>query len=335
MSLEERFSSHLASRYPAARSSNFNFLAKGFESELYAFNLQDSLSSEKQYILRLLTGKGAAEKLLREARGLTLLHKAGFPVPALLYQETDPEILGQPFEVIEKLEGRALWPVLASAEFHEVTHLLSKFGLLLARLHSLDWRSCIENADVYEKYPTLLLDETVSQYRSLYTKFGLKGFLRLLDWLDSHKHEISARPAIVHQDFHANNVLLCSDDQFFVIDWTQFAVSDYRIDLCWTVLIMGDLGNPEWKKQILTAYSSASNQPLPLGDLDYFNVIVYMKLLASTVISFLYTPQEVGLRPETRNITKEQASIYKRLSQRITRITGQSLPELEKIWEKT
>jgi aminoglycoside phosphotransferase (APT) family kinase protein len=332
MTLVDRLLLYIASRYPDAVVSNFNFLASGFESEIYTFHLQLSRSSQKNYILRLFTGEGATEKLIREARGLSLLQKAGYPVPALLLQETEPRVLGKPFEIIDKLEGQALWSVLTSAESHQEGQLLSRFGLLLAQLHKLDWRLFTANPDVYEKNPTLLLDETISQYRSLYAKYNLKGFIQVTDWLDIHKYEISVRPAVVHQDFHANNVFLCSNDQLFVIDWTQFAVSDYRIDLGWTLLIMGDLGNTHWGEQIFSAYTSDSKGPIE--HLDYFNVIVYMKLLASTVISFTFSPEELGLRPEALELTKEQLSIHKQLSQRIRNITGLTVPELEDVLER-
>ena len=332
MSVADRLSRYLTSRYPDAVVSNFNFLVSGFESEIYTFQLQPSHFSQRGYILRLFTGKGATEKLTREARGLSLLHKAGYPVPALLLQETDAGILGKPFEIIEKLDGQALWPILASVEPHQQSQLLSRFGSLLAQLHKLDWRLFAENPDVYEKHPTLLLTDVISQYRSLYTKYNLKGFLQIIDWLDTPKNEISVRPAVVHQDFHANNILLCSYDQLFVIDWTQCAISDYRIDLAWTLLIMGDLGNPDWGKQILNAYASNSNDPI--DHLDYFNVLVTMKLLASTVISFHVGPEELGLRPEALKLTKEQLSIYKQLSQRIRTMTGLVVPEVEDVLER-
>ncbi len=332
MTLAEHLALYLASRYSDATISNFNLLAGGFESEIYTFRLQRLNSSQKNYILRLFTGEGASEKLTRESRALFLLHEAGYPVPALLLQEPGPEILGKPFEIIDKLEGQALWPVLASVESHQQRQYLSKFGSLLAQLHKLDWRLFTTNPDAYEKNPTLLLDEIISHYHSLYTKYNLKGFVQLVDWLDIHKYEVSVHPAVVHQDFHANNVFLCSNDQLFVIDWTQFGVSDYRLDLAWTLLIMGDLGNPDWKKQIFDAHASDFNDPIQ--HLDYFNVIAYMKLLASTAISFTFSPEELGLRPEAVKLTKEQLSIYEQIYQQIRKITGLAIPELEGVLER-
>jgi aminoglycoside phosphotransferase (APT) family kinase protein len=330
--LADRLSDYLRSRYPGATVSPVRFLVSGFESEIHTFDLQGANASQEHYVLRLFTGRGAAEKLRREASALSLLQRAGYPVPGLLLQETNLELLGKPFEIIEKLEGQALWPALASANPEQQQRLLSGFGSLLAQLHQLDWRSFTDEPDRYEKNPALLLEEIISHYRSLYTKYNLRGFLQVLDWLEAHKREISVQPAVVHQDFHANNVFLCPDDQLFVIDWTQFAVSDYRIDLCWSLLIMGDFGNPDWGKQIWDAYQSHSSHPV--DHMDYFHVIVYMKLLASTVISRKFSPEELGLRPETGQITREQVSIYQQLSQRLQTITGVSIPELEETFEE-
>jgi hypothetical protein len=59
-----------------------------------------------------------------------------------------------------------------------------------------------------------------------------------------------------------------------------------------------------------------------------------MKLLASTVISFTFSPEELGLRPEVVELTKEQLSIYKQLSQWMRKITGLTVPELEDVLER-
>jgi aminoglycoside phosphotransferase (APT) family kinase protein len=315
---------YLASRYPDVNISDFKFLASGFESEIYTFQLELTGSEGKDLVLRLFPGDGAAKKLAREANALAFLKQADFPVPGLFAQETDSTILGRPFEIIEKLEGQALWPVLASVNSDQVEELLRRFGALLAQLHQVDWRLSNQHS---HKDPAFILDEILEGYRSLYMKYDLKGFLKVIDWLDSHKSEISTQPAIVHQDFHANNVFLCTDDRLFVIDWTQFAISDYRIDLCWTLLIMCDLGNKEWRKPIINAYTANFNRSME--NLDYFNVIVHMKLLASAVISVSFTPEEIGLQSGSVDAIKAELPVYKQLAQQIQTITGITIPELE------
>jgi aminoglycoside phosphotransferase (APT) family kinase protein len=326
--LDHQLLKYITSRHPGVEILEFKFLARGFESEIYTFCLQFPDMSQKYFVLRMFPGDGAAEKLNREANALCLLQKAGYPVPGLLLQETDPQILGMPFEIIEKLEGQALWPALAMAEADQADQLLKRFGQLLAQLHNLDLQLFVDQLDIAKKESTNLLDKILSEYRTLYTKYDLKGFIEVLKWLDAHKNEISMRPAIVHQDFHANNVFLCTNDQLSVIDWTQFAVSDHRIDLCWTLLIMGDLGNPDWKSKILNAYTTEFKGPVE--NLDYFNVIVYMKLLASAVISVSFNPEEIGLQSGSVDAVKAQLPIYRQLAQRIQNITGMAVPELDK-----
>jgi len=326
--LADQLVSYISTRLPG-EINKFEFIASGFESEIYSFGLRQSNNSQKNYIVRLFPGDGASEKLMREARGLSLLQKASYPVPELLLQETDPTPLGMPFEIMEKLEGQVLWPFLATVEPDEQRQLLSRFGVLLVQLHTLDWQLFIDDPNKYQHNPTLILDESISEYRSLYTTYNLPGFLQIIEWLDEHKYEISVRPAVVHRDFHANNIFLCPGNQLFVIDWTQFGISDYRVDLSWTLLIMGDLGNKNWGKQIFNAYASGFHSQIE--DIDYFNVIANMKLLASAVISNTYDPKELGLRSERIGITKKQLSVYKQLSQRLRNITQITIPELDNL----
>lgn len=95
---------------------------------------------------------------------------------------------------------------------------------------------------------------------------------------------------------------------------------------------MGDFGNTAWGPEILNAYISHSNHLAE--NLDYFHVIVSMKLLASTVIAFTFGPEEVGLRGETLETARGQLSIYQQLYERVRGITGLTLPELEAILEE-
>jgi len=74
------------------------------------------MDTPKTFVLRPYLGDGATQKSIREACGLGQLHQAGYPVPAILLSETDSSVLGRPFTIMEKLEGRPLWPVLTYAK---------------------------------------------------------------------------------------------------------------------------------------------------------------------------------------------------------------------------
>jgi aminoglycoside phosphotransferase (APT) family kinase protein len=154
--LASRLQNYLAEHYPGATLSGFQFITSGYESEVYAFNLQGASETPKDLILRLLPGEGALQKLTREAHGLRLLHQAGYPVPELFLYETNPAHLGKPFTIQERLSGRSLWPILAQSTPEQAGHLLRRFGELQARLHQLDWKPFTAKAALYESNPTVM-----------------------------------------------------------------------------------------------------------------------------------------------------------------------------------
>lgn len=307
--------------------SNLQYVQSGWECDIYAFTLDNHTGGHRDWILRLFRGEDAAEKAALEARGLRQLHAAGYPVPEMLLVEGDETILGKPFIIMEKLDGQALWGVLASAVPPQDCDLLDQFSRLCAHLHRLDWRPFTDQAARYEADPTAILDDWLAARRQLYADFGVEGFLAVNDWLEAHKNRITVRPAVVHLDFHANNVLLCRDRRMAVIDWTQLAVSDYRTDLSWTLMIMGDHGQPHWRETILDSYARAAEHPVE--HLDYFGVIADVKRVASTVISLRVGPEKLGMRPETAEKMRQEGADLHRLYERLRTITGVVVPEVE------
>jgi aminoglycoside phosphotransferase (APT) family kinase protein len=234
--------------------------------------------------------------------------------------------------VMEKLEGRVLWPVLDGASSYEANDLLEQFGRLLAQLHRLDWRPFTEQAALYEANPAGILDELLASLRQLYTQFDVRGFLAIVDWLESHKTMAEVQPSVVHLDFHPTNVFLGDDGRLSVIDWSQISVSDYRADLTWTLMIMGEFGRPQWAEQILQAYQATAVQPVM--NLDYFNVLSYTKLLGSTVISLRESPEKLGLRAETAESVAAQLPVLKALAKELHNITGLTIPEVEAVFRQ-
>ncbi len=319
---------YLSQRSPGAGISAFQFLASGVESDIYTFTYHPPKSPAQALILRTFPGDGAAQKLLREANGVLRLQQAGYPVAPVLYSETDPALLGRPFTVMEKLEGKVLWPLLYQVGTEEVGSLLDRFGRLIAWLHRLDWRPFTDQAARYAANPTTIQEDNFAWMRQLYAQFGVEGFLRVVDWLEAHQAQITVQPAVVHLDFHANNVFLCDDGRLAVIDWTQITVADYRSDLTWTLMIMGDFGQPHWRERILQAYAQEAGRPVE--NLDYFGVITDTKLLASTIISLKTSLTALGMRSESSEPADQQAATIQRLYRRIQDITRVIIPEVEK-----
>lgn len=109
-----------------------------------------------------------------------------------------------------------------------------------------------------------------------------------------------------------------------VIDWTQVMVGDPRLDLSWTLMIMGDYSQEAWRDRILTAYHEIAGDQVE--DLAYFTVLSYMKLLGSTAISLRVGSDRLGMRRQTIASIQEQAPILDRLARHLEQTTGLHLP---------
>src|SRR5688572_12723728 len=198
---------YLRKRFPNVLVENFEHIASGFEADIYSFQMTVN-KRPNDFILRAYLGDGALAKIEREVAGMQRLYKAAYPVPAIILHEPDTSILGKAFVIMEKLHGQSLWPVLNTVEQAEADAYIQQFAALLARLHHLAWQG-LGN-------PSAILDDLIADLRAQFTTFKLKGFFPLADWLDKNRVEII--PAIVHLDFHANNVFLHPDKRMSVID---------------------------------------------------------------------------------------------------------------------
>ncbi len=320
---------YLIRHYPDVMFSEFSFLTSGWECDIYAFRMAFAAGQPREFIIRLYAGQGGVEKARLENDGIRKLHRAGYPVPEMFLAEEDVTLLGRPFIIMEKLDGQNLWPLLVVAESEELDRLIRRFSHLLAQLHGMDWHPYTAQFARYDANPIAILDDMIDQPRQLYLKYQLEGFLAASDWLDAHKTTITVQPAVVHLDFHANNVFLRNDGRMAVIDWSQLSVSDFRCDLSWTLQIMGEYGGSGWREGILKHYVDASGRPVE--DLDYFDVVSYLKNLVSDVISLRAGPESLGLRSEMAETIPPDFAFMRRTTQRIKDITGLAIPEVEAV----
>jgi hypothetical protein len=97
-------------------------------------------------------------------------------------------------------------------------------------------------------------------------------------------------------------------------------------------MIMGEFGRSQWAEQILQAYQAAAGHAVT--NLDYFNVLSYTKLLASTVISLRGSPEKLGLRVETAESIRLQVPVLGMLYGRVQTITGLTIPEIEMVFRE-
>jgi aminoglycoside phosphotransferase (APT) family kinase protein len=108
-------------------------------------------------------------------------------------------------------------------------------------------------------------------------------------------------------DYHPHNVLVRDDGRAFVIDWPNAAISDYRLDLAWTLVLMGCHGNPDVAHHVLQAYEQSSGHAVE--QLAFFEVAACLRRLISIVVSLRAGAEQLGMRPGAETMMKNVSHI--------------------------
>ena len=129
-------------------------------------------------------------------------------------------------------------------------------------------------------------------------------------------------------DYHPYNILIREDGAAFVIDWTNLDVSDYRLDLAWTLLLMSTYGNPGACELVLGEYERAAGRRV--DQIEYFEIAACLRRLFSIVVSLESGAAALGMRPGAEAMIKNVShieSVHERLRDR----TGITIPRVEKL----
>ncbi|HHY12238.1 MAG TPA: phosphotransferase [Firmicutes bacterium] len=242
-------------------------ITDGWECDVYSFDLVTP-STTIPLILRMYMDKPesqAAIKCRREFGVMRHLFNAGYPVPEVFGCQTDATCLGAPFVVMQRICGTTLGRVYAGASSKERLRVLDLFTSLFAGLHDLDPAEF--DPETASLSTHLIIRKELSEFERYRSFLDNNVFEPAFSWLGANMHQVKpSRPSIIHYDFHAQNILVedtfsqdkdgpqcvnrehCQQDKglgkrqnnVFVIDWTQSRVSDFRFDLAWSLLLIGD-----------------------------------------------------------------------------------------------
>ena len=172
----------------------------------------------------------------REFHVLQALH-GHFPVPQPLAWCEDPALIGAPFYVMEKLRGVILRrdpPKELRYEPDAARQLCLNLVDTLIRLHALDFHA-IGLGELGK--PDGYVGRQVSGWCERFGKAWTDDVPRceeLMDWLHIHRPEDSPRPAIIHNDYRFDNVVLDPRDTLSIIgvlDWEMCTLGDPLMDL--------------------------------------------------------------------------------------------------------
>ncbi|MDI7274467.1 MAG: phosphotransferase [Anaerolineae bacterium] len=302
-------------------------ISDGWECEVSSFDLESREGGEPRrdgLILRVYPGSDGAAKAAREFGAMRQLHRAGYPAPQVFWLEM--EGWGRPFVVMERIDGRSLGQVIAASSAAERGRLLSRFCRMFVELHALDWRPFLPDPVLFQPRGCVAL--WVEQARDFVDRLRVPEARPVMDWLQAHAPGIrGVRAAVTHLDFHPWNILVRPDGAAFVIDWTQAGVTDYRLDLAWTLLVTGASLGSEARDLVLGEYERIAGAPVE--DLAFFEAAAAAKRVFSIWISLRLGPERLGMRGGAEDLMRRDwhhlRSAYALLQER----TGLSLPSVE------
>jgi aminoglycoside phosphotransferase (APT) family kinase protein len=216
--------------------------------------------SGQQWVLRrppFGTKARSAHDMGREYRILSRIH-AAFPyAPRPVLFCADPEVLGEEFYLMERLEGLILrrdLPAGMSLSPAEARALCENLVDVHAELHAIDYQAAgLGELGRPEGYVDRQVDGWSDRYRAARTD-DVPDNEALMAWLQANRPGESAGAALIHNDYKFDNVVLAmSAGQWRitgVLDWEMATVGDPLMDLGASLAYWIQADDPEPMQQI-------------------------------------------------------------------------------------
>ena len=287
-------------------------IAQGWETEIYSFGLERDVDDEthaKTLVLRMYNGEGTEGKSTKEFKAMAKLHGLKFPTAKVYHLETNRSVLGKPFVIMEKIDGQSMGKLIITSPRKTGEEMIRLFCRIFVDLHGLDTgqflsdRSLFPDPSFYDT-PEHYMKNLLNNARPVLVHFSDTGFDQVLDWIGKNMKTISkGRMSPIHLDYHFDNVLIRNDGRPFVIDWTNFDIMDYRLDLAWTLLLVSTYGHPEARDYILGTYGDIAGNEV--HDIEYFEALAAARRLHDIFMSLKMGPEKLGMRPEATEMMKQ------------------------------
>ena len=189
--------------------------------------------------------------LERQFRVLRLVgERTGVPVPRTLWLELDPDAIGSPFFVMERVEGVVppdIMPYpfgswLSEAPRADQDRLQDSSVRVLAQLHGAD----VTAPDVafleLDRPGDTALRRHLAEQRSYYEWVVADGarsplIERTFAWLEDHWPEDEGAPVISWGDARIGNMMFRDFEPVAVLDWEMVALGPREIDIGWMVYL--------------------------------------------------------------------------------------------------
>jgi len=312
---------------------NLRNITSGWETEILSLDLNWDSSGEPKsqaLVARIFPGKGAGAKAQSEFSKMKLLHSLGYPVPEVILVEKDANAIGNPFLLMQRIDGLLLDEKLGVSQ-DEYVKWLNVFCRLFVKLHHLDWKPFATNSEEQSMSDTnFLISSRLTRYKTLLDEYQKKELSPILEWLMKRVDSISgATPSITHGDYHPFNILLDKNDIPYVIDWGASGIDDYRKDLAWTLILSGTFGSMKLRDDILQNYEQMAQKQVE--NIEFFEVGAILRRLFDISTSMSLGADELGMRPEAIEMIKSRVDHIKGVRDRLEDLTGIVIPKIDSL----
>ncbi|MDH3756024.1 MAG: phosphotransferase family protein [Acidimicrobiia bacterium] len=305
----------------------------GYSSETVLFDASyvvDGSPEHRSYVARLEPEPGdvpvfPSYDLELQYRCMTAVREhSAVPVPVAPWFEPDPEPLGSPFFIMERIDGRVPsdnppytfegW--LFDAPAAERREIQRSFFRILADIHRID----VSTADLgfldRPDFGHTALDQELGYQQWFYdwVRDGVEYPVieAMFDWLDDNRPDPGNRRVLSWGDSRIGNVMWRGTEPVAVLDWEMAALGEPEADVAWQLHIhrfftwvAGVLGIPPLdglfeRADAVADYETASG--LRLRDVDYYEVLAGLRF---GIISIRVKMREIAVGNDTQPDTAD------------------------------
>jgi aminoglycoside phosphotransferase (APT) family kinase protein len=235
--------------------------------------------------------------------------------------------------VMERIHGTSLGHDYWSTSGARRPELQAVLCRLMVQLHALDGSAVLPGLPLAgSRDPYAAIDRDLSSLSALLDRFERTeppSLRTAFDWLNDRRSSLPCeRLAVLHGDFHPNNILLRPDGAGVVIDWSNVRLGDYRSDLAWTRLLTRADDLPDGGEDELRRYEQLAGATIQ--KLDCFTVAACIRLLASVLLSLRFGAGRQGMRPGAAALMRRHAGpMLPYVAALLRKRTEREMPDLE------
>ncbi len=256
-----------------------------------------------------------------EFRVISALGKTDVAVPGTLWHEPDPSVLGKPFYVMDKVEGKVhFWQMRFDPEWRlipddeERRTLGEDFVANIAAIHNADWKGLglefLGDPGKGKGSAEKILD----YWEDVIERAGFRDkpvVAYAANWLRDNVPDWD-RPGLVHADYRTGNYIARDGRIAAVLDWEMVHLGDPMEDISYIIGTAWRSPRPYlWvshlmpKEEFFERYEEKSKIKIDADRIKYYHVLNNFKAvgIAGTAANAFRTKPNPDLKPGVFGVT--------------------------------